>query len=377
MAARAVAVVASDLHLQDATFAGLPLRGDAYHSFRQVVAGVGAADVGHLVLAGDIVNQPSNPEGPIAVLVEGLRALHDRGAEVNFILGQHDGGCRWPALAPNAFHADGRKLWLDGVEGYALDYRPAGRLAEALAGVPRSAQVLFAHQVWADFMGDVACPQGAFRDVPHVALMVTGDYHKCETAAATGASGQALTVFSPGSSYLRATNEPFDKYYGVLYDDLSVRPVRLRTRPVVEWAALGTEASLEDLLASVPARLDRLYDENADLPDEVRAPLVRFDYSHRFPDALRRLRRAAAGRAHVAGYEVPAPEEAGAVSRVTAPGVELSLEGCLGLVVNRDEDPELYALAALTLTAADPGAELARWAEAAVAASAARAEEIQ
>lgn len=355
-----LAVVASDLHLEDQSYADRPVRGDSYFAWRQIVDGVLRRDVGHVLLLGDIVNRPNNPDGPIRELLAGLNDLDAAGVRTDYILGQHDGRCHWPRLTGEAFPMHRRLVDVGGALVYGLDYQLAGALQKELDEVPASADVLAAHQVWADFMGDVAAPQGAFADVPVVSVVLTGDYHKCLSLKTRGKGGQRLTAYSLGSTCMQEISEPPEKYFGVLGDDLKLRKVRLRSRPKIEGPTLLDEESLSAFVAEVPSLLAKAHDENADLPDEVRTPLLRFSYAHTLPDAPRRVRKAAAGRAVVFDKEVP-PEPA---SRVFAASKEavLTLEGCLPLLVNRKREPDLYELSLAALQADDPEAALRAWA---------------
>ena len=355
-----LAVVASDLHLEDQSYADRPVRGDSYFAWKQIVDDALRRDVRHVLLLGDIVNRPNNPDGPIRELLAGLSDLDSSGVTTGYILGQHDGRCHWPRLTGEASPMHRRLTDVGGALVYGLDYQLAGSLQKELDEIPASADVLAAHQVWADFMGDVAAPQGSFSDVPVVSVVLTGDYHKCLSLKTRGKGGQRLTAYSLGSTCMQEVSEPCDKYFGVLGDDLKLRKVRLRSRPKVEGPTLLDEGSLAEFVAGLPGLLDEVYDENADLPAEVRTPLLRFTYAHTLPDAPRRVRKAAAGRAVVFDKEVP-PEPA---SRVFAASKEavFTLEGCLPLLVSPKREADLYELALTAVQADDPEAALRAWA---------------
>lgn len=362
MAATPLAVVASDLHLEEQSYTGRSVRGDAYHAWDQVVEATLALDVDWLILAGDVLNRRLNPGSPLRRLHAGLHRLRLARKRVGFIMGQHDlDPDPVVGLSPNAAHLHRRTLDVGGLAVYGVDYQPAGKLGPELDAIPPGTDFAVFHQVWAEFMGSVAHPQGSFEDVPVVSAALTGDYHRRETWEGRGRDGQRLTVYSLGSTCMQEVSEPADKYYGVLHDDLTVRTRPLRGRAKIEPDPVTTPAELEALLARLPALLDEAHAAAGGLPPELRTPLLRVEYSHRLADASRRLRRAVGQRAHLFEKETPPSRDDPGRARAKAAGRALTLMGCLPLAVDKGRDPELFALAERVLGADDPKAEVAAW----------------
>ena len=357
-----IAVLCSDTHLQTRAWANKPIEGDSYHSFTQIISYACSHRL-PVIGAGDLIDRRVNDPAPIRFLVRELTRLEDAGQEFYFIQGQHElDETPWMSMAPNAVHLHNHEVEIQDLRVRGVDFQPADKFKAAFdAAADAKPDLLVAHQVWQDFMGERAGPQGAFSDVGGTRFMLTGDFHERKTVSVRGRDGQLLTVYSLGSTCMQDIAEPTSKYFAVLQDNLEIRYVSLKTRPVIDVGYLDTPERVDKCLDGLKQQLDAAYKVEG-LPEHIRKPLLRFAYGHDLPDTLRRITRLVDGRAHLFPKELP-PKREDAVARTRAAGRALTLEGCLPTVVDPEEDPELYKLALRVLTSkADPAVELAAWA---------------
>lgn len=361
-----VAVVVGDAHLQPRAWAHVSAEGDAYYSFTQAVSLALKHDV-PLILCGDNFDRvPNNPD-PIAFFLKEAARLDERGLEVFYVQGQHDAYVRpWPSLAPNARHLHGRTTRVRGVNVYGLDFRPPGRLQEALDAVPGGVDVLITHQTWLDWMGAHCRPQGAFSDIPRVETVISGDYHKRVSVSTRGKSGQALAVHSLGSICLQDIGEEPEKYVGLLRREgggLRLEAVRLVTRFRYESPLLVTQDDADKYVAELPSLAARWELDAAGqfLPPHIAKPLLRVYYSTELRDVARRVQRVVDDRAFLFLKQYH-PERAVRSGRVVGDASVLTLQNCLAEVVDPDKDVEFYRIALRLLDdEVDPDAELDRW----------------
>jgi len=352
-----IAVICADTHLAPRAWAGRPITGDAYYSFQQIVGAACEREL-DLIIAGDVLDTRQAGPETVSVLLEGLTRLTVLGRRTFAIQGQHDMNALPWTVVGGAEHLNRVPLTLGGRTFYGLDYQPAGKLQEELDAIPPGVDVLVAHQVWEDFMGLRAGPQGAFADVPRVPLMLTGDFHERKIVRTHGKDGQALTVLSPGSTCLQEISEPSVKCYGVLSDDLRVKWLALDTRTVIRWPDILTPEDLEKFLDEIDQDLGDDAAMASSLPKELRTPLLRVVYTHHQPDVPHRVRRAVGARAHLFFKELAPDRPAPPLQRE---GRSLTLVGCLPEVVDPRKDKDLYALATRMLTAEDVVGEVNAW----------------
>ena len=135
--------------------------------------------------------------------------------------------------------------------------------------------------------------------------MFTGDFHEWDDRTVWGKDGQRLRVVSPGSTCMQSIAEPRQKYFCVLYDDLSIKPVKLKTRPMLDYTAQTPDA-LEQTLEQIPDDVAQAFQRAEDdkLPPSVRAPLLRVTYSYKLDRVPQRVERQAEG-AHLFFKEIP------------------------------------------------------------------------
>lgn len=364
-----IAIVTADTHLRDKTWVDRRgLTGDAYFSFRQLVD---AAIDQHLpiIAAGDLIDRRRNEADVVEFLRVEMSRLNSATCRFYYVQGQHE--LQYPVPWLSAIHP--HPTWLDvehapgqtfkgGVRLTGLDWRPAEHLRGALERIPTGTDVLVLHQVCQEFMGGVTAAEMNFEMVPHARVVVVGDYHVHEHKRAVGAQGQPLLAVSPGSTSLQNVGEVPEKFYYVMCDDLSFRSKPLRTRVFFRTDVLETAEQLERFVVAVPELLENLADMAAvrKLPDPLRIPIVEIQYDPELPDAYRRLVGAVGDGAHLFLREiVPGPaDEVTPDKTARREAVEQGLVGCLPLVIDPEEQPEVYAACVRLLRAPDPQQEL-------------------
>lgn len=284
-------LIASDLHLSQRIWQHRPIFGDSYSSWRQLVTLAIDYEVTAVILAGDLLDRQSNVSEPVCEFAAGLNRLISAGIAVYYVQGQHEmQETPWASLVRGVLHINDKLVDIAGLKVYGMDFRSATQLQESLRRIPAEANVLVAHQVWADFMGDIVHSQGSFADIPgNIEVLITGDYHK--TVLHQLPSG--LHVLSPGSTHMRAINEPAKKCGCLLtiQDDghLHWELLELRTRPVFVWdlrAGVDEPAMLfarcrEELIAAL---------SDASREEPIRKPLVRVLYTDAQENLVRQLK---------------------------------------------------------------------------------------
>lgn len=297
---RIIAVGSADWHV-DQTDRGAwrrrpEIRGDSVHALTQIVDLAVMHEV-DLLAAGDLLDTHEQEDpGAVKFLLRELARLGAIGRRALAIQGQHElARLPWLGLSADVLHSHRATTTLGGVSVYGLDYTKPDDLAGAFASVPAGVDVLIMHQVWRDLMGEHINSECCFADVPHARLLLTGDFHRHLVKRAVGASGQDLTVLSPGSACMRSIDEEPEKSVFLLYDDLSVTSVPLRTRRVFRHGAY-TRDDLANLLDAV---LPGLESPTPGMPSEVETPILHVTYDPDVPDVHRRLSAACRGRFHL------------------------------------------------------------------------------
>lgn len=338
---------------------------DAEFALDQVEQIAAEYGVEWVIACGDTIDKQRNRSRPIANTYRFITRLHERGIEFAFNEGQHDADePPWFSGIESAVHLHRRSLDLCGINVYGLNYLPRGRLQQELDKIPKKTDLLVAHQVWADWMGDIALPQGSFADIPIVKAVVTGDFHqKLLQRNIRGKDGQKMTVVSPGALYQKAINEPPEHFVFLLNDKLEFESVKLRSRVFIDWERMITEEDVEQFVKRFDREWRKAMDEASarKLPAPLSKPMLRVTYAARLPDALRRIKNAVADRAIVFTKELPpetkeskAVKKAGKAETVT-PLTVLPDE------VDPDKEPEVFNLVSGMLEAADPQLALEAW----------------
>lgn len=367
-----IAVVSSDCHLQGYTWAKHPeLRGDSYFSFQQIVDY--ATEHGlSLILAGDVINVKRPDPRTVGFLMDQITRMEQAGVPLYFIQGQHEMNRDRPWLCAHDMpvHLHQQCLEIGDFQFYGLDYVPADQLQQELDDIPVGSDVLIAHQVWKEHMAAGLPAEGSFTEIPYVQQVITGDYHAHKVTHVPGRHGQDLTILSPGSTYMLSLDEDSKKYFFVLYNDLSVESIPLKTRPYYK-TRIGSSESLERFVAMRPfADGNCMKDEllTMNLPDHIRVPIWHVEYYDNVPDVAQRLHQVAAGIAHLFLRPMKFKDETTQAEEEErqAIAIQPSLDGYLQYCVQPD-DPK-YATALRLLRSNDPKVELRQLVDETVAA---------
>ena len=358
-------LIFADSHAQRGAWADYPIYDDALWALRQIAQLVIDEGVSVVIGCGDLLDKIVNRAGPPAMLADFDNRLG--GVPFYFVQGQHErDDPPWLSLT-RAEHIHGRTITLhDNRKVYGLDCLGPAALAESLAGIPADTDILVAHQMWAEWMGNIARPQGRLADVPNVSAVWTGDWHDHRLEAITAADGRALLVLSPGATCKQAIDEP-DRHGVVIYDTTkppgqldAYRCIWLHSRPVVRVGPIMTEEEAEATVAGVVglaadavlAFAKEVEQTGLEPPAGLFEPLIRLEYSSAFADLPSRV-EAAFARDEVTAHLFPKVirgEQSAAVQASTAP---TSLTEALPLVLDVAGEPEAHELAASLLAAGD------------------------
>ncbi len=350
---------ASDTHLR-------PRRGDEQYAFRQLVDAAIAEGVEYVCLAGDCFDKQSNRSEVVTFAFKEIDRLEQAGIGFLYTQGQHDAddppwfsGHRWAMhLHKKKFDNNAGTRMLQG-----LDWQPFGDLQEALAEIDPIVNFLVCHQVWSDWMGDVASPQGDFAQIPgHVTHVHTGDLHQWKLEKHKNADGEKMSVLSTGATTQQKIDEPSRHYYALLYPDNRIVKKALKSRVFVDCSLMATDKDVEVFMSELEPTLAECNQKWAagDMPPELQKPLIRVTYASRLGDVVRRVEKAVGDRANLVFKEIP-PEEKTTVFYKAAEGVAVTPLSVLPDAVDKKESPQLYGLCERLLAAADPELAFAAW----------------
>jgi hypothetical protein len=330
-------VFAADLHLSKLVWSGRPdIADDSYRAMSQVVDTALRHRV-PLVLGGDLFDKRKPDSESVAVAYENLERMARENLPVYFNQGQHDmADPPWLTIHPWPKHIHKQSFELAGYQFYGLDWQPAGVLQTELAQIPPRTTFLVAHQVWKEHMGGIGNPEGSVSEVPHALFLLTGDYHHTQITEWPNANGQKMSVVSPGSTHMRAIDEPAQKscYLFSRQPDgkVVITAEPLATRPYYE-VRINNEFEL----------LSFCQDANTKLPPPAVEPsdklLLRVSYAMEIPEVSARIRQAVSNRAHL--FENPHSEQSGVL--VTSTGTaeqtqQISVESAIDRLA---ESPDL------------------------------------
>jgi hypothetical protein len=220
--------------------------------------------------------------------------MREAGLPVWYTQGQHERSTPpWLSLHPWPLHAHQQLFSIGGRSCCGLDWLPAQLLTPAIQTLP-PCDILICHQVWGEHMGSVCHPEGNLADIPHMRLVLTGDYHVHQATQHIGRTGQTLTALSPGAISLRNLGESAETAFFVVQDDLSYISVPLRTRPYRQ-VRLQTAADLDAFCASYAAT-QPAWPPDVELDGK---PLLRVQYNADLPEAYSRVLSVVRSTAHL------------------------------------------------------------------------------
>jgi DNA repair exonuclease SbcCD nuclease subunit len=327
-------VSASDLHLREDMLASLPgVRGDAYESYRQIIQHCIDVGASALVLAGDVFDrQPSSRD--VSVFLDGVLKLRDENIKVYAIQGQHGyDNLSWTSIHPYVIDlnlASEPQQIEPGVFVTGFDIQTPDELQKKLKKLKKTTNVLVLHQMAKGCIPDIAGVSNWDYDPEwtpaYVQLVLLGDYHnQWETFTN---EGKTRHIYH-GSTYLRAVNERVDKrFFEVSFVDgkFQVTFVPLQTRPFHEFTvkkAEDVDATFERLAACTAESLVLMsYD-----------PEARDKFEHtcreKFPALHFYFKRISQELLNPEVYDVDKLRE-------------ISLQGCLDQLVNREADAKFH-----------------------------------
>lgn len=336
------------------------LWGDSYYSFNQIV-NYAISNKLPLILAGDIINVKRPDARTIGLLMDRINDMAAAKLEIYFIQGQHELNREWPWMNTHKapLHIHQVPFEIGKRKFYGLDYVPADQLQQELDKIPIGTDILIGHQVWREHMwyaGAKVAGDGAFADIPYVKEVITGDFHAHKVTTYKGKHGQDMTVVSPGSTYMLALDEDPRKFFFVLYDDMTVASIPIKTRPFIR-TRIGSVASLEAFIRK-HGTIDKQHPVDPELPGPLRIPIWHVEFYDNVPDVVKRLEQVAIGKAHLflrplrIRDEVPSVED----EKSQSVAIQPSLEGYLPYCIPTD-DPS-YNTALRLLRSNDPKTEL-------------------
>lgn len=355
-----IALLCSDTHNR-------PKREDEKHAFRQIIDRAVDLRV-HVIGAGDLIDRQSNRSETITFLYQQLARLKAVGRRFYYTQGQHDyDDPPWLSAHPSAIHLHKETLDLtDDIVLYGLDWQPFGKLQEELAEIPSSANFLVCHQVWGNWMGDVASPQGSFEQIPgHIKYVHTGDLHQWKLETRKNADGEDMRVLSCGATTQQKIDEPSTHHYALLYPDGKIEKKTLTSRVMLESSLLLKQEDVEQFITELEPTLEVAMQKAASmsLPESMCTPYFRVRYSSKLSDVVRRTEKAVGSRAVM--YFSPQVSEEKLESYAKAKKVKQSGAvtplSVLGEEVDKEESPATFELVQRMLSVSDQEIEFAKW----------------
>lgn len=361
-----VAVVFADAHLCSRTWKHRQIFGDCEFAFQQVIDYAIEHNL-PVVGAGDLIDKRVNESAPIVFLKEQLAKLEEADLRFLFLQGQHElDRVPWFQLGNNTEHIHCKEFMLgDSLKCYGIDFSPSDVFQKLLLEVPADTDVLFSHQVYADFMGSVTLPQGEFADIPYVKTLITGDFHKHVYDVYRNKDNEDLRVFSPGATHKRNISEPSEHYFGVLMENGAVLSVPLSSRHYEEYNLL-TEEDIDRFMSDVSSYVKYASEKaiRLCLPPELETPLWRITYSADFNNIPRRVEEAVGDKAHLFWNEIPKKREDKQrvnVKATFASNTFVTMNDLLPDAVDPDKNSQEYALASQMLDSDEPEKAILEW----------------
>ncbi len=306
--AKPIATIGSDNHLDWMAWERREgLVGDAFYSFEQLVDCTIHRRT-PLMLIGDTINT----KRPDAQTAEFLRKQLDRLAEAEcpvwYTQGQHEAATPpwFSAVHDWPVHAHKLEFKLGGVKCYGLDWLPNEELLAELDQVPKGTKILFLHQVVEEFMGGIRQCDVSLTQVPHATTIFIGDFHQHKQIEVLNRDGKRTKVYSPGSACMRKIDEPPQKSFYILHDDMTVKSEQYATRAVLQPPRITTAAALDKFVEEVGSQIEKaVYEassegaEAAGFPECLRKPLLWVHYNDDVENAWPRIQKAVGNAAYL------------------------------------------------------------------------------
>lgn len=362
-------LIASDLHLSDRIWKHKAIEGDSYFSWEQIVNAAISNDVSGVVLAGDILDKQVNLSKPIQELLTGIKKLCDKNIHVYFNQGQHEYQENpWMLISSmsNVTWLHDKIVNFHGWNLVGCDYQNEERLKTFLQSAKAmAADILVCHQVWFEFMGEQAKPQGSFKDIPQsVSYLITGDYHE-HIIEKFKRDNSDLVVLSPGSTHLRSLSETETKEIFLL--DVAVKPtirnIPLITRRLFKFKiddATTIKKIEEKINGAISINQD--YCETTGLPAKLQKPIIQLNLTNVKSDVIVKIQEKYDDMVHL--FFKPLVEKIDTENNeVDSIDKKINLLDSLDVFVNKEKNPLVYSLALAMLTEPDADQALKRWIE--------------
>lgn len=340
----------SDLHVRnyDRVWAERPrIVGDTSWALEQIAAAVEMTRV-PLLLGGD--NFEAKLQRADAIM--SMRRFLDRVlqyTEIGYIDGNHElsDPTFMSSIHDGPIRLHKRMHEFNGVRVYGLDYVGPHEVASALRAVPET-DVLLTHQVWKEFLGENR-GEASMTDVLSAKLMITGDFHQHRLLQVNG-----MNVLSPGPVCLQAIDEEPQKNIYLVYDDLSITAVPLKSRPLYRHLVLDEEA------ADTRAATWSPQPGGEELPESVRMPIVWIHYPAEKLQIRAKLRAAWGEQAHL--FFKPLTPADAPTQPVDVQRRQRAAEGGWAGVIREffNEDPQAASIAIRMVEAVNPEEEVQR-----------------
>jgi len=354
-----IALLFSDAHLRRDKF-------DTFFAFEQIVNTAIEHNI-PLIGAGDLIDKQTNRATTIVFLAEQLQRLRKEKLKLYHVQGQHEYDVvPWLNVASNAVHIHKKEVTIGDFSFYGLDWQPFGILQDELSEIPDTANFLVCHQVWSDWMGDVAAPQGSMAQIPgHIKYVQSGDLHQWKLEKRKNADGEKMLVLSCGATTKQKIDEPDKHYYALLYPDGKITQQTLRSRVMIDCSLINRPedvdifmSELEPVLAAAAQKAEAL-----ELPEVMRKPYMRVTYSSKLPETVRRIEKAVAERALLFFKQLLPAEKLAAykASKITTDDTAVTPLSVLGEELDKEEHPEVYGLVSRLLQTSEPEVEFAKW----------------
>lgn len=300
--------------------------GDTANSIEQIVQIANEYAVEYVLLLGDLFDLKLQQSDALQVMRLALDHFEHNGQQVMYVQGQHERS-EPPLLAalhswPEYIHNKLVRIEEIDANIFGLDYCNPINVEAALGAIPEEADILATHQVWRDFLG-ADRGDAWFGWAKPVRYIFTGDLHQTINEQ----RGDKYIV-SPGSICMQDIGETPDKFVHILYDDMSVRAVKLKTRQLFEQR-IHNEDELDAFMANWqanPARIPR-----ADVHRNIATNLLRVHVAADLKDARQRIEATIGSDVHLFFDRIPVDvqqmsADAELRTRVVLDG---GLEGCI------------------------------------------------
>ena len=246
-------------------------------------------DVDAVVIGGDLFDSPRPDAHSVLVAQNVVREINDSGKNVFGIDGNHDlSGGDWMCVIDAQAMSDMVPMPFRGVKMVGVNYRSGRDFIDAMQQMVDSgvkADILIAHFALAEMNGGGSSDTGVqelspILDRMGVKCVMMGHVHIPDCRKWNG-----VLYVNPGSTELKAVNEPKEKYYFVVdTDKWEAEPVPLETRKVDE-----IEIKNEEDLVAFQIELENDARDRSEIINCPRKPFYQVVMDDTIDDAFKRL----------------------------------------------------------------------------------------